>query len=204
MPCKWNKEELIIKSLNWNKAMNGLEIQYTIKKTDGLQLCPITINEDYRKKWNVYCNDYVCLTLNGNLLRETLYRVGGLNTPNLAEDKYFMLIKHVEGFYSDKIMKMAKTNDPKRLENRWCILDNMGNEKIEFNEFKSPYLLKGSCIYSLDNTYFNIETGECYGSSYHSMTSKDFLFIDNTYEKDKSKCGIMKINKVDGTWEIFS
>lgn len=203
MLCKWNKVVVLIKLLNWNKPMDSSIIQHVIKKTDGLQLCPITINEDYRKKWNVYCHDFYCLTLNGNLLRETLYRIGGLNTPNLAEDKYFMLIKHVEAFYSKHIMRMAKSNDPKHLENRWCILDNTGNERIEFNGFKSPYLVKGSCIYSLDSTYYNIETGECYGSSYHSMTSKDFLFIDNTHERDKSKCGIMKVNKIDGTWELF-
>lgn len=204
MPCKWNKEELIIKSLNWNKVMTGLVIQNVWKKTDGLQLSPIDVNENYRKEWSAYCNDFVCLTVNGELLRETLYRVGGLNTPNLGIDKYFMLIKHVEGFYSDEILKMAKSDNPKHLESRWCILDSMGNEKIEFSQFKHPYLLKDSCIYSIDNSYYNIETGECYGRSYHSMTSKDFLFIDNTYEKDKSKCGIMKISKIDGTWEIFS
>lgn len=141
-----------------------------------LQLSPITINEDYRKKWNIHENDFVCLTKNGQLISSSLYRVGGLGTPNLNKDKYFTLLKHVEAFYSQEIMRMSakvkggsKNRDPKHLEGRWCIIDKNGNEKVEFDHFKAPYLLKDSCIYSVDGHYYNIETGEHYCDSRSSM-----------------------------------
>ncbi len=189
--------------MNDKKYMNySIEI---IKKNSGdnsLQLSPITINEDYRKKWNIHENDFVCLTKNGKLISNSLYRVGGLCTPNLKKDDYFMLIKHVEAFYSDSITK-EKSKKP-HLEGRWCIINKNGIEKKEFEHFKTPYLVTDSCIYSIDDNYYNIETAEFYGSSYSSIKSTDFIFLDTRYDKDKSKCGVMKINKKDGTWELFS
>jgi len=35
------------------------------------------------------------------------------------------------------------------------------------------------------------------------IKSKDFIFIDNNYTSDESKKGVLKINKKDGTWELF-
>jgi hypothetical protein len=72
-----------------------------------LGLSKITVNEDYRKKWNIIQHDFVCLTKNGELLRDTLYRVG-LMEPNLNKDDYFMLLKHVEAFYPRHIMDISK------------------------------------------------------------------------------------------------
>ncbi len=169
-----------------------------------LQLSPIRINEDYRKEWNITQNDYACLTLNGELLRPTLYRIGGLNNTKPGVDKYFMLIKYVEAYYSKEILRISKSNGPKHLESRWCIIDECGNEKKEFKFPDTPYLMSNSCIYSIDRRYYNIETGEYYGYTSGSMSSDEFLFLDNKFEKEKSKCGVMKINKKDGTWELFN
>jgi hypothetical protein len=36
------------------------------------------------------------------------------------------------------------------------------------------------------------------------MNSNEYLFLNNEYDKDESKRGVMKINKKDGTWELFS
>lgn len=178
--------------------------QSTGGNNQSLQLSPISINKDYCKEWNIKQEDYVCLTRNGELLRPTLYRVGGMGTPKLGVDNYFMLIKHVEAYYSEEILRMSKSTDPKHLEGRWCILDKDGNEKIEFKRsLDYPYLVKDSCIYSIGRNYYNIETGEYYGNSIISMDSNEFLFLDNRFEKDKSKCGVMKINKKNGTWELF-
>ena len=170
---------------------------------DSLQLSPISINLDYCLKWNINTTlkDFVCLTKNGKLISNSLYRVGGMGTPNLQKDNYFMIIKHVEAMYPDDITKIEK-NKP-HLEGRWCIIDKNGIEKIEFEQFKSPYLVKDSCIYSIDSNYYNIETGEFYCRAYGSMASADYLFLDNKFAEDKSKCGVMKINKKDGTWELF-
>lgn len=168
---------------------------------DGLQFSELIIREDYREKWNVYRNDFICLTKNGQLIRNTLYRIGGINTPNLSTDKYFMLLKYVEAFYPDDITDVAKRKP--HLSGRWCILDKEGNEKVEFEPFSSPYLVKGSQIYSIRDKYYNIETGEFYCDAGSSMQSKDFLFLENRWDKNESKRGIMKINKHNGKWELF-
>lgn len=166
-----------------------------------LQLSTITIKDDYRKKWNIHLDDFLCLTKNGELISDSLYRVGGQSTPDLRKVNYFMLLKHVEGFYPKHIIEYTKS-DPKHLESRWCIIDKNGNEKVEFKQFDSPYLVSDSCIYSINNNYYNIETGEFYCQSYSSMKSSEYLFIENAYDKDTSKRGIMKINKKDGSWEL--
>jgi hypothetical protein len=172
--------------------------------SDGLALSSIAINKDYAKKWNAESyNDFKCLSLNGEMIRPTLYRVGGMNYPELGKDRFFMLLKYVEAFYNKNITDHTGS-DPKHLEGRWCILDRDGNEKVEFKSFDSPYLVKDSCIYSINSKYYNIETGEFYCHAYSSMQSSDFLFLDNPYDKDKSKRGVMKISKADGTWELFS
>jgi len=166
-----------------------------------VQLGRISINEDYRKKWNIYENDFVCLTKNSELIRNTLYRIGGLGNPKLNEG-YFMLLKYVEAFYSDSITK-EKEKKP-HLEGRWCILDKDGNEKVEFEQFSSPYLVKNSQIYSIGGKYYNIENGEFYCHVYTAMESSEFLFLENCYDDDKSRRGVMKINKKDGSWVLFS
>jgi hypothetical protein len=35
------------------------------------------------------------------------------------------------------------------------------------------------------------------------MQSKEFLFLENAYDDDKSRRGVMKIDKKSGTWELF-
>ncbi len=166
-----------------------------------LQLSPIKIKEDYRKKWNISENDFVCLTKNGQLVSSSLYRVGGLGSANDIKKDYFLLLKYVEAFYADNITKEVSRKP--HLEGRWCIIDKNGIEKVEFDAYKSPYL-KGGVIYCIDNKFCNIETGEVYCDSYTAISSTDYLFLENAYDKDKSKRGVMKINKKDGSYELFS
>ncbi len=175
---------------------------------DGLQFGKITINEDYCKEWKINQNDFICLAKNGVLIRPTLYRIGGINTPKLGKDEYFMLLKHREAKYSERIMKITIDKEginrsPKHLESIWCILDKDGNEKVEFSPFESPYLIKDSQIYSINGKYYNIETGEFYGSASSQMATSEFLFLDNPYDENKLKRGVIKINKKDGRWELF-
>jgi len=176
-------------------------IQDQAKKnpTTGLQLCTFKINEDYRNKWNIHQGDFVLLTKNGEIIRETLYRVGGFGG-DIKKD-YFLLLKHVEAHYSDSITKVDK--DKPHLEARWCIIDKHGNEKVEFDEFKHPYLVKDSIIYSIDGKYYNIETGEFYCDTSDHIESKEFLFLENKYDQNHSRRGVMQINKKDGTWVLF-
>ena len=167
-----------------------------------LQFSPITLNADYAKKWNAsHTNDFIFLTRNGAPIRNTLYRIGGMGTPKLGKDEYFLLIKHVEAFYPDSITKITK--DKPHLEGRWCILDKNGNEKVEFEAFRSPYLVKDSVIYFVNGKYHNIETGELYCDTSSSMESGEFLFLENRFDKDTSRRGVMKIHKKTGKWELF-
>ncbi len=167
--------------------------------TGELYLAPIKVNDDYRKKWNIHSTDFVCLTKDGALISDKLYRVGGFK-PNIKDD-YFLIIKHVEAFYDDDITRVKK--EKAHLEGRWCILDKNGVEKVEFPSYKSPYLVTDSCMYTLDNKCYNIETGECYGDSNNKLQSKDYVFLENKFDDDKSKRGVKKINKKDGSWELF-
>lgn len=214
MEYKFNKDFAKMFALIAEMGKNGFDFDTEIrepkypdygKSPSGLQISHITIDEEYAKKWNVHNKDFVVLTVNGELLRPTFYRIGGLNTPNLGKNKYFMLMKHVEAFYDKKITKTTGS-DPKHLESRWCIIDDEGNEKVEFKQFEHAYLVKNSCIYSIGSDYYNIETGEHYCHTSSSMESEEFLFLDNhlLYKNDdKTKMGVMKINKKDGTWEVF-
>ena len=98
--------------------------------TGKLQFGSIRIDEEYRKKWNINCNDFLLLCKGDEPLRNTLYRIGGMGKPNLNVDEYFMILKHVEAFYGDNITKIAK--DKPHLESRWVILNKAGDEKVEF------------------------------------------------------------------------
>lgn len=170
--------------------------------SSALQLSQIKVDEDYCKKWNETMNDFVVLTKNGELISNSLYRVGGMGGKPDSKN-YFMLLKYVEDYYSADIMRMSKSKDSKHLSGRWCIIDKNGIEKVVFESFKSPYLVNGSCIYSLDSKYYNIETGELYCYASTSMQSNEFLFLENRYDDDKSKRGVMKISKKTGIWELF-
>lgn len=192
----------------------NLLLQPHLHKADvgssALQLSPIQVNEEYCKEWNERMTDFVVLTKNGELISNSLYRVGGFGV-DIKQD-YFMLLKYVEAVYEMDFLKKCYPNKSnkelelqrKHLEGRWCILDKNGVEKKVFDHFKTPYIKKGSCIYSVDSNYYNIETGEFYCNSSKSMESSEFLFLENPYDKDLSKEGVMKINKKDGSWSVFS
>ncbi len=166
---------------------------------EGLQLSKIDINEDYCKKWNIIQKDFVCLTMDGELLRQTLYRVGGFGG-NIKDD-YFMLLKHVEAFYDNNITRDIKKKP--HLESRWCILNKHGDEKVEFKQFSTPYLVNDSCIYSINSKYYNIETKEFYCYTNRRVESRDFLFLENDFDKDESKRGVLKIEKKNGKQTLF-
>lgn len=168
------------------------------------ELSHIELDNDYRKKWNIgNLNDFVHLTRNGQLINNTLYRKGGLGKINTKND-YFLLLKHTEDYYEDSDYNKGDINKKRHLRSNWCIIDKDGNEKIVFNNNTLDYpYLSGGLIYSIGHKYYNIETGYFYCHSYHSLDSDNFLFLDNKFDEDKSKQGIMKINKNDGSWELF-
>ena len=155
------------------------------------------VDADYRKKWNAREEDFGCLYLKGIKVSDTLYRIGGIGHSPGGGDKYNMLLKHEEALYPDSITKTNK----RHLASKWCILDDKGVEKQVFEPFDSPYLT-GGVIYSFKG-YHNIETGEFYCDGSTTIDSKEFLFVENKYDKDESRRGVFKINKNDGTYEII-
>lgn len=174
-----------------------------VNKEPNLQLCPIQISEDYAKKWNEHMRDFLGLTNNGQLISENLYRVGGFGTTQIQGLRYFTLLKYTEAFYGKEIMERSKTKDPKHLQGNWVIIDKYGVEKVVIPQFDSCYIVKDSCIYSIKGKYYNIETGEFYCNASTSMETSEFLFLDNKYDMDKSKRGVFKISKLDGSFEIL-
>lgn len=170
------------------------------ENTYPLELTPLTLNDEYRKKWNVYNNDFFQLTRNDIPINNSIYRIG-IFGGNKNNNEYFMLLKNVQSFYDDLITS-DKSRQP-HLESRRVILNREGIEKIEFERIMNPYLI-GGLIYSSENKYYNIETGEFYGeSSSFTVTSDDYVFLEDKYNKDKTKRGVLKINKNDGSKELF-
>lgn len=163
-----------------------------------IELKPVTLDKEYAKKWNEHCTDFVHLYRDGAKVSDQLYRRGGLGGE--FKDGYILLLKYTEDLYNDSITKDKARKH--HLKGCWCILDEKGVEKVINKPFE--YLNhNGGQIYSIENDYYNIETKELYCKAYGSMKTKDFIFINNAYDKDKSKRGVMKINKWDGTFELF-
>jgi len=167
-----------------------------------LELRHAELNEKYRKDWNVgvHEDDYCYLFVGGKQQSYVLYRMGGLCNKKDLEKPYFLILKYYEELYKDSITKDKAGK--KHLAGHWVIIDQEGEEKCLFDQFTNVYL-QGGLLYVINNKYYNIETGECYGTGYTSIDSDEFLFIDNAYDKDKSKRGILKISKIDGSTEVF-
>lgn len=167
-----------------------------------ITLVPVTVCPKYLKKWNAeHTNDFVHLYVNGKKVSDTLYRIGGFGAK--FDNQYFMLLKQVEDKYNDLITKDKKRK--KHLADRWCIIDNNGKEIKVFRKFASPYIF--GVVYSLNNHYFNIETGEQYDGGlgvYSTLSTEKYLFLDNNYDKDVSKRGVIKIDKRTGEYEVFN
>jgi hypothetical protein len=175
-----------------------------------LELQEAIISSEYRKKWNIgNQDDYKVLVKDGKVLRYTLYRLGGLSTIENLKNDYFLLLKYIEDYYDNIITKNPK--EKPHLASHWVIIDKEGNEKVEFEQFQHPFLVKNSVIYSIDSKYYNIETGYYYGkASGQSMESKDYIFIWNRFaglfnsdKHDETMRGVIRINKKTGTWKLY-
>jgi hypothetical protein len=163
-----------------------------------IELKPVKLDGKYRERWNVHMSDFVHLYVDGRKVNNNIYRVGGFGAT--LKDKYFMLLKYTEDYCSDDI---TKDEDRKaHLKGCWCIIDNNGVEKVNFNQFDNVYL-SGGQLYSLDNKYYNIETKEFYCDARSVMKTDNFIFLENAYDKDESKRGVLKIDKTSGEFELI-
>ena len=161
-------------------------------------------SEEYRKKWNIYMDDYVQLTDDeGNLISDAVYRKSGMfSEKSFKRDKYFELIKYVEEYYDDSITKEAKKKP--YLAGKHCILDRNGVEKVMCKSFSFPYIIKDSVVYSIDGHYYNIETGEYYGNASRVIVSKKFIIMEKRWAyKDDAEKGVFIIDKETGKKELL-
>ncbi|MCK9429828.1 MAG: hypothetical protein M0R17_07470 [Candidatus Omnitrophica bacterium] len=163
-----------------------------------IELRHVDLDPNYSKKWNNNLNDFIQLYKDGKKISNTLYRIGGMG--GNWKDGYMVLLKHLQACYPDSITKNKKAK--LHLESLWCIIDQMGVEKVECENLNELYH-DGGLIYNIDRNYYNIETKERYGFSFHRLTSTNFIFLDKQYDEDASKRGILKINIHDGTTELF-
>lgn len=162
-------------------------------------------SDKYRKKWNIYMDDYVQLVDdNGNLISDSVYRLGGMFSEyDFTHGRYFNLIKYVENFYSDSITKDKKKKP--HLEGRHCILDANGVEKVVCDALLSyPYVIKDSVIYSVNKRYYNIETCEYYGEPSTVIVSEKFVILENRWDfKGNTEKGVFMIDKKTGKKELI-
>lgn len=173
----------------------------------GLSLGKITLDENYAKEWNVHhMSDFVTILKNGEILKPVLYRLSGVNhNLDLKKDRFFMLLKYTEAYHTDDIMKRCGNKAPrtnKYLKSVWCIFNDKGEELYESIEYgTSPYLIKDAPIFSVNNKYYNLLTKEYLGQPSTIIKNDSFMIFDNQCEKDEKIKGILKINKIDASYE---
>jgi len=144
----------------------------------------VELTEEYKKEWNINpsLNDFGMLYKNGQLVNDSLFRVGGMFSSKIDES-YTILLEQTESFYSDEIMKMSKNHikpetTNKHLDNVTVIVDKNGIVKESFDSLSYPSLI-GGLIYLFNNKCYNIETKEVICDIYSSVVSKDYIFIEN-------------------------
>ena len=178
---------------NQTKLINGLVFQL------------VTLDKDYKKKWNVInsADDFGIIMRNGNIVNDKLFRIGGLTTL-IEGEQYISLLLQKESFYSKKIMDMAKSSGTaNHLDSQTTFLNNNGEIVITFDKSLTYPRIVGGCIYSMDNSYYNIKTKEFICRGYDSMKTKDFLFVNNRYDNDVARRGVFQINIHNGTYVIY-
>lgn len=170
-----------------------------------IEISDIYLNKDFKEKYKVISNDFVCFSIDNTSIDEHLYRFGGFGRPNLNEVPCFLVLRHHPSKMSKDYIKKYNLNSkyPHYLKSNWIIMDIYGNTLKEFDSYESAYLKEGTYIYSVGSKYYNAKTGEYYGCG-NSFESKDYIFIDNIYDyTNRSKEGIVRIDKKTGESLIY-
>jgi len=166
----------------------------------------VILTDEYMKEWNISNQNHKFGMLysprNGKLSNE-IFRIGGLSTFK-SDEKYMQLLLQVESFYSDEIMKMSKIHKVKEttnkhLSNTTVIVDANGEIKASFNSLSYPNLI-GGILYIQDGKCYNIETEEMICNVCSSAESKEYIFIEDRYNKEKTKRGVYQIQLETGNY----
>ncbi len=164
--------------------------------TSKLQFVKVELNPEYKEKFQID-TEFVKSFKNGKLLNDSLYKIPFLSGIKDG-DKYIIINKYIESVFNKRVLDITKNKNPNYLESTYCIIDSDGNEKVNFEPNETPYLIKNSCLYKLNNRYYNIETNYLYGESNKDvLKTKEFILIQ---VKDNE---VIKINKENGSFEII-
>ena len=135
---------------------------------------------------------YSYLYKNGIKISNEIFRKGGLCSG--FKNGYCNLI-HYSNVEKGNVGQLGKS----------CIINSDGKiVLIQDNLIHYPYHLKGNIGY-VEGKYYNLLTSELIvdaGSNYGSLRSKDYLFIENNYNKNYQK-GVWKINWITCEVEVF-
>lgn len=162
---------------------------------EGLELVNIQLSNEYLKEWNEHNTDFLKLYKNDVPINDSIYRLGAFNDKkSCMMNDYFMLLKYIEAVYPSNI-KSTNSNG-KHLSGQWCIIDKYGNEKVFFEKFKSPYLIKDSCLYQMDNIVYHIDSNKPLCDYYYDKIESEENVVLNISNRDnRYKSNIIIINK---------
>jgi len=150
-----------------------------------MEITKAIITDEYRKIWNIGRQDDF-IHING---RSTLYRVGG---HRLNPQGYSLILKYEEAQYSKEVVRITNSHlNANYLRGVWCIINDLGEEVREFEYLQSPYLVKDSILYTLNDKCYSIIDGSCYGSDYKKVECGDYLFLEQQGE-------VIQIGKTTG------
>lgn len=171
-----------------------------------IEISDISLNNDFKEKYRITNSDFACFSVDNTPIDNHIYRFGGLGKPNLKEDLCFLVFRYYPSKMTKDYIKKYNLNQkyPYRIIHKCVIMDIHGNTLKEFDDtLHTPYLKKGTYIYSIGGKYYNAKTSEYYGSG-TSFDSQDYIFINNTHDYiDKSKEGVVRINKKTGESLIY-
>jgi hypothetical protein len=201
---------------NYLAGFMGLIIGYTQQEklklsetpyNDDIEFSPIVLTDEYAKKWNERSSDFFKIYKDGVPVSEKIYRQGGLFNKNDLNQPYFQIIRYSEALHDRKTFPKHTTEQLRHLKPTWVIIDSKtGEEVYEFaNSLDNGRIFKNSILCSYKNSIFNIKSGEklVENLSVSSLESSEFLFVDNSFDTDKSKRGVYKIHKMTAEIEVF-
>lgn len=171
------------------------------KTKKGVSFSPFELTDDkFIDKYDVRYTDFIVLSNENGLIRDTLYRKGGIFIGDETQD-YFLILKYSPSKKNKDFIKKYKIKNPYCLESSWVIIDADGNEIIEFKDsLDYAYLIKNSCLYKYKNNIYSLldpKTPLLEDNFYNqSIESAKFVFIN-------IKNKVVKISKENGDIEYF-